>query len=406
MFVVAPSSRDERLAKITAAGSRLRLRGLADGRHRHPGIGRRSEAAGPGRAAPGRPPSCRSASASASPTPNRPRRSPPSPTASSSARPSSSGCWTHPDDVEAGLAASGRYGQLAAGVAAVRARRVRGGTAGALSADPCRSFGRNAAGRTPAASRFVAHGCEPEEPRRPSRAARERLRAGCASRRRRGSTARREAGRRRRGGGRPGRRRRRRRGRGRCRQRTTATERAVVAPAGATGKDSQADPGRRERRPVHAHRLRGLPLPGLRPVRERLPRTRSRAWRTGPDQGRVPPRDHHRRQPGRLGLAATPANAAACAQDAGQVPRVPRRALPEPAARAGRRLRATRSTLIELAGKVEGLNGRASAPASTDGTHDSWVRKTDAASRRPASSGTPTVLLNGENDLRRQGAAS
>lgn len=52
VFVVAPSSKDARLAEITAAGLRLCVRRLADGRHGHPRVRRRA-GAGPGAAHPG-----------------------------------------------------------------------------------------------------------------------------------------------------------------------------------------------------------------------------------------------------------------------------------------------------------------------------------------------------------------
>ena len=83
VFVVAPSTNDERLASDHRGRPRLRLRRLADGRHRHPsavGHGRgaawSSAPAGHRRAR-----GCRSASASASATAHRPPRSPASPTA-------------------------------------------------------------------------------------------------------------------------------------------------------------------------------------------------------------------------------------------------------------------------------------------------------------------------------------
>ncbi len=92
VFVVAPSSKDARLAEITAAGSGFvyaaSLMGVTGTRE---SVGAQAQDLVD---APRPPPICRSASASASPTPNRPPRSPASPTASSSARPSSSACWT------------------------------------------------------------------------------------------------------------------------------------------------------------------------------------------------------------------------------------------------------------------------------------------------------------------------
>ena len=63
VFVVAPSSKDARLADDHGGRLRLRVRRLADGRHRHPRVGGRA-GAGPGAAHPGHHRTCRSASAS------------------------------------------------------------------------------------------------------------------------------------------------------------------------------------------------------------------------------------------------------------------------------------------------------------------------------------------------------
>ncbi|MEU5719007.1 thioredoxin domain-containing protein [Streptomyces sp. NPDC020403] len=54
------------------------------------------------------------------------------------------------------------------------------------------------------------------------------------------------------------------------------------------------------------------------------------------------------------------------------------------------------SRLIELAGKVEGLDTPAFRSCVQDGTHDSWVQKSDKAFAAGGFQGTPTVLLNGE----------
>ncbi|MBC7273949.1 MAG: thioredoxin domain-containing protein [Streptomyces sp.] len=90
------------------------------------------------------------------------------------------------------------------------------------------------------------------------------------------------------------------------------------------------------------------------------------------------------------------ANAAACAQDAGhftayhdvlydqQPPETD-----DAFADSGR--------LIELAGEVEGLDTPAFRACVQDGTHDSWVDKSNQAFRTGGFTGTPTVLFQGKN---------
>ncbi|MFI7288095.1 DsbA family protein [Streptomyces anulatus] len=90
------------------------------------------------------------------------------------------------------------------------------------------------------------------------------------------------------------------------------------------------------------------------------------------------------------------ANAAACAQDAGEF--APYHDVlfgnqpPEPDDAFGKN-----SRLIELAGEVEGLDTPGFRSCVEDGEHDSWVKKSDTAFREGGFQGTPTVLLNGES---------
>ncbi|WP_432025623.1 DsbA family protein [Streptomyces sp. 1222.5] len=90
------------------------------------------------------------------------------------------------------------------------------------------------------------------------------------------------------------------------------------------------------------------------------------------------------------------ANAAACAQDAGKFrdyhdvlyanqPKETDDAFGDDA------------KLIELAGKVKGLDTPAFRTCVKDGTHNSWVDKSHAAFKAGNFGGTPTVLLNGKN---------
>ncbi|MFB7108857.1 DsbA family protein [Streptomyces sp. NPDC056291] len=92
------------------------------------------------------------------------------------------------------------------------------------------------------------------------------------------------------------------------------------------------------------------------------------------------------------------ANAAACAQDAGKFPAyhdVLYRNQPKESDDAF----ADNGKLIQLAGKVSGLNTPAFDKCVKNGTHDSWVDKSNQAFQTGSFSGTPTVLLNGKNIL-------
>ncbi|CAL9563848.1 hypothetical protein SUDANB70_04719 [Streptomyces sp. enrichment culture] len=92
----------------------------------------------------------------------------------------------------------------------------------------------------------------------------------------------------------------------------------------------------------------------------------------------------------------TSANAAACAQDAGKF--APYHDVlfanqpPEPDDAF-----ADESRLIELAGQVDGLDTPAFRSCVEDGTHNSWVVKSNEAFQKGDFSGTPTVLLDGKN---------
>lgn len=52
--------------------------------------------------------------------------------------------------------------------------------------------------------------------------------------------------------------------------------------------------------------------------------------------------------------------------------------------------------LIDLAGKVEGLDSETFRACVRNGTHDDWVRRSNAAFLDSGHQATPTVLLNGE----------
>ncbi|MFF9868601.1 thioredoxin domain-containing protein [Streptomyces sp. NPDC013953] len=90
------------------------------------------------------------------------------------------------------------------------------------------------------------------------------------------------------------------------------------------------------------------------------------------------------------------ANAAACAQDAGKFVAyhdvLYQNQPPEPDDAF-----ADDDKLFELAGKVPGLDTPAFRSCVSDGTHDSWVNKSNQAFGEGGFRGTPTVLLNGES---------
>ncbi|OKK19160.1 hypothetical protein AMK16_13480 [Streptomyces sp. CB00455] len=90
------------------------------------------------------------------------------------------------------------------------------------------------------------------------------------------------------------------------------------------------------------------------------------------------------------------ANAAACAQDAGKFPQYHdvlfQNQPPETDDAYGKNAR-----LLELAGKVEGLDTPAFRACVEDGTHNSWVGKSQDAFRAGKFRGTPTVQLDGKD---------
>ncbi|MEH0579925.1 MULTISPECIES: thioredoxin domain-containing protein [Streptomyces] len=90
------------------------------------------------------------------------------------------------------------------------------------------------------------------------------------------------------------------------------------------------------------------------------------------------------------------ANAAACAQDAGKFPAY-HDVLYENQPEETNDAYAKNAKLIELAGKVDGLDTSAFRTCVEDGTHNSWVVKSNQAFQSGHFGGTPTVLFNGKN---------
>ncbi|MFV5993340.1 thioredoxin domain-containing protein [Streptomyces sp. NPDC056231] len=96
------------------------------------------------------------------------------------------------------------------------------------------------------------------------------------------------------------------------------------------------------------------------------------------------------------------ANAAACAQDVGKFSAyhdvLYRNQPPETDDAFGKS-----SKLIDLAGKVPGLDTPAFRSCVEDGTHNTWVQKSHAAFQSGGFGGTPTALLNGESIFPKKG---
>lgn len=90
------------------------------------------------------------------------------------------------------------------------------------------------------------------------------------------------------------------------------------------------------------------------------------------------------------------ANAAACAQDEGKFPAY-HDVLYENQPQETDDAYGKNAKLIELAGKVDGLDTPAFRTCVEKGTHDAWVKKSAAAFSNGGFSGTPTVLLDGKN---------
>ncbi|MGX1562604.1 DsbA family protein [Streptomyces sp. NPDC055506] len=90
------------------------------------------------------------------------------------------------------------------------------------------------------------------------------------------------------------------------------------------------------------------------------------------------------------------ANAAACAQDAGKYPAYHDVLFDNQPPEVDDAY-ADNDKLIELAGKVDGLDTPAFRKCVQNGTHNGWVAKSHEAFNKGGFSGTPTVLFKGEN---------
>lgn len=90
------------------------------------------------------------------------------------------------------------------------------------------------------------------------------------------------------------------------------------------------------------------------------------------------------------------ANAAACAQDAGKFPPY-HDVLYDNQPPETEDAFADENKLLDLAGKVDGLDTTLFQECVKNGKHNSWVEKSNKAFQNGGFSGTPTVLLDGKN---------
>ncbi|MFH8725989.1 DsbA family protein [Streptomyces termitum] len=97
------------------------------------------------------------------------------------------------------------------------------------------------------------------------------------------------------------------------------------------------------------------------------------------------------------------ANAAACAQDAGKFPAYHDTLYINQPQETDDAF-GENAKLIELAGKVPGLDTPSFRSCVEGGTHDSWVEKANRAFQNGGFRGTPSVLLNGESVFPTKGA--
>ncbi|NEB13104.1 thioredoxin domain-containing protein [Streptomyces coelicoflavus] len=90
------------------------------------------------------------------------------------------------------------------------------------------------------------------------------------------------------------------------------------------------------------------------------------------------------------------ANAAACAQDAGKFPAYHDVLFDNQPPETDDAF-ADEGKLLDLAGKVDGLDTALFQECVKNGKHDGWVEKSNKAFQEGGFSGTPTVLLDGKN---------
>ena len=169
----------------------------------------------------------------------------------------------------------------------------------------------------------------------------------------------------------------------------------VVAPSGAQGKDSLAIPVGKDSATSTLTVWEDFRCPACksfetayRPVIHEL----TNAGRLKVEYHLVTLIDGNMRGTG----SRTAANAAACAQDAGKFPAYHDVLFDNQPSEVDDAF-ADNAKLIELAGRVDGLDTPAFRTCVEKGTHNGWVAKSHQAFNKGGFSGTPTVLFDGKN---------
>ncbi|WP_455354365.1 DsbA family protein [Streptomyces sp. SYSU K217416] len=169
----------------------------------------------------------------------------------------------------------------------------------------------------------------------------------------------------------------------------------VVAPSGATGKDALAIPVGKDSAKSTLVIWEDFRCPACKSFEDNYRNTIHELT----DKGQLKVEYHLATLiDGNMGGSGSlrSANAAACAQDAGKFTEYHdvlfKNQPPEPDDAF-----AENDRLIELAGQVKGLDTAAFKQCVNDGTHNSWVAKSNEAFQAGNFQGTPTVLLNGKN---------
>lgn len=169
----------------------------------------------------------------------------------------------------------------------------------------------------------------------------------------------------------------------------------VVAPSGAQGKDSLAIPVGKDSAKSTLTVWEDFRCPACksfetayRPVIHEL----TKAGQLKTEYHLVTLIDGNMRGTG----SRNAANAAACAQDAGKFPAYHDVLFDNQPSEVDDAF-ANNAKLIELAGKVGGLDTPAFRTCVEDGTHNGWVAMSHEAFNKGDFSGTPTVLFDGKN---------
>ncbi|MFJ9816290.1 DsbA family protein [Streptomyces sp. NPDC101151] len=169
----------------------------------------------------------------------------------------------------------------------------------------------------------------------------------------------------------------------------------VVAPSGAQGKDSLAIPVGKDGAKSTLTVWEDFRCPACQSFETRYRSTLHELT----DAGKLRIEYHLVRLiDGNLGGTGSlrAANAAACAQDAGKF-RDYHDVLYANQPQETDDAFADNGKLIQLAGKVKGLDTAAFQKCVKDGAHDSWVNRSHKAMQTAGLSSTPSVLLNGKN---------